>query len=82
MPSYFIRAEREKLLSNTLKEGAGRNQEGYLYIFPFSWLVPVNFGPIRTANKVVYLEKFSVITNTSTLQMRMVCRVLTNFVRS
>ena len=37
-------------------------------------------GPIRTSKKVVYLDKFSVITNA--LEVRTVCRDLTNFVRS
>ena len=36
--------------------------------------------PIRTSDKSVYLDKFSVITNT--LRMRMVCRNLTTFCRS
>ena len=37
-------------------------------------------GPIRTRKKVVYLDKFSVVTNA--LQEWMVCHDLKNFVRS
>ena len=36
-------------------------------------------GPIRTGNKIVYLDKLS---SPNTLQVRMVCRDLTIFCRS
>ena len=40
----------------------------------------IYIGPFRTSDKIIYLDKFSVITNT--LQVRMVCRDLTIFCRS
>ena len=44
------------------------------------WVTIVLYLPICTSKKVVYLDKFSVITNAS--QVRTVCRDLTNFVPS
>ena len=48
-----------------------------IFQLPHVSLFVCDYGPIRTSDKIVNIDKFSVITNT--LQVRMVCRDSTIF---